>query len=137
MVTSDFTGDGTMDFILYPTTKNKYWVFWDPDTNSPYTQMGYEINSGYFEEILPVTWLTHNNKLLSGQGFVVIKYVNNSTIKFEVKSAGTVSPVYPQYEKQWDNVDNWTYYSECTGTYEQQDDRVGRKFFSGDFNGMV
>ncbi len=132
VITSDFTGDGTMDFILYPTAKNKIWAFWDPNSATPYTQFGSEINTGTFEEIFPVTWLTQNNKMLSGQGFVLVKYDSDYNVKFEVNSAGTVTPVYAQYNKLWSTA-NYQYYSTCTNEYKKV--QIPRQFISGDFNG--
>lgn len=134
IITADFTGNGTMDFILYPTAKNKIYTFWDPSGNSPYTQFGAEVNTGNFEDIFPVSWLNSSNKFMTGQGFVLVKYIDNSTIKFETYSAGTTSPVYYQYEKEWDNVPTNGYVSSCTGNYVDEG-RIPRKFISGDFNG--
>ena len=133
-VTADFTGDGTMDFILYPNAKNKIYCFWDPSLNSPYTQFGAQINTGTFEDIFPVNWLSYNNKFMPGQGFVLVKYVDNSTIKFVTYSAGITAPVYYQYEKQWDNAPGNGYYSNCTNEYVDMG-AIPRKFISGDFNG--
>ena len=115
VVTSDFTGDGTMDFIVYPIQRNKIWTFWDPEKGSPLTQGIKDSTIRNFEEILPVTWLTANNKILTGQGFVVIKNTGLSDVKFEIKSAGTTQLIYPQYEKTWVAPAKSSYSKDCTG----------------------
>ncbi len=135
VVAADFTGDGSMDFIVYDKqNKNRYWVFWDPTVGSSYTEYGTQVNSSVFEEILPVSWLTSNNKLYKSQAFVVIKHIDEATIKFEVNSAYTVSPVLNQYEKIWSNLQTTGYFNDCEQRYIIGD-KIPRKFLSGDFNG--
>src|SRR5690606_8876998 len=70
VVPFDLTGDGRMDFIVHPknaTEKNKFWVFKDPKSGTT----AYKYDVGSFESIHPVTTLTSNNKILSGQGFAL------------------------------------------------------------------
>jgi RHS repeat-associated protein len=84
-VPGDYNGDGKMDFILYPNTpadpnsKKKYWLFdnLQPNPINANPNIGLEVNSGPFEDIFPVTWITQNNKLLSQQGWCMVK--KNST----------------------------------------------------------
>lgn len=134
IITGDFTGNGNIDFILYPkNAKNKIYPFWDPETNNQ-AQYAPEINTGYFEEIFPVTWLNYNNKLMTPQGFVIIKNINSTTVKFETYSAGITNPIYYQHEKLWENAPSNGYYSECTNEYIEIGS-IPRKFLSGDFNG--
>lgn len=102
VVSLDLSGDGKMDFIVYPKSasqKNKFWVLKDLESGVG----GYpiEVNSGAFEALFPVSWLTHNNKILSGQGIGVIQNAPNNQVKFKVYSNGTTNPIYYQYEKVW------------------------------------
>jgi RHS repeat-associated protein len=135
VVTADFTGNGSMDFLLYPNTKDKFWAFYDLDPGSPYMQLGYQVNSGFFKEIFPATWLTHNNKILAGQGMIVIKDGPNGSYKFEMLSSGTVAPVYYQYDRVWTDVPlTPTYWAECESQmWGGEPAKVD--FISGDFNG--
>lgn len=133
-ITADFTGNGSMDFLLYPTAKNKVWAFYDLEPGSQYLQLGYEINTGQFNDIFPATWLTSTNKILAGQGMILVKYLPNYTYKFEMLSAGTVSPVYFQYDRVWNNVPRGPQYlSQCHGEYESS--FLDMYFIAGDFNG--
>lgn len=134
VVTGDFTGNGTMDFILYPNSKDKIWAFYDLDAGSPHMQIGYEVNTGYFQKIFPVTWLSHNNKVLPGEGIAVVKK-NSDSYQFQVLSSGTTAPVYLQYDKIWSDIPRGpTYYSECDYKY-YPGNPLSLEFASGDFNG--
>jgi len=135
MVTADFTGNGSMDFLLYPKyNKTKFWAFYDMEPGSPYYQMGYEVNTGQFRELFPATWLTWNNKILSGQGMIMVKDHSYNQFKFDVMSSGTVSPVYAQYDRIWNTVPMGpTYYSQCD--YQDHSSPLSWSFVSGDFNG--
>lgn len=126
-----------MEFLLYPIigtdSKKKYWFFSDLGTGN-YTNLGYEHNVGEFETIFPVNWLTSNNKLWAKQGWSVAKKTDiNYT--FTVYSAGTVSPIYYQYEKlasfptQSVGID----IKSCNVVYANR--IFPKKILSGDFNG--
>ncbi|MFD1255903.1 FG-GAP-like repeat-containing protein [Mucilaginibacter terrae] len=135
VVTADFTGNGTMDFLLYPNAKNKFWAFYDIEPGSPYMQLGYEINTGPFRELFPATELTYNNKILPGQGMALVKDNGYNGLKFSVYSSGTVAPVYYQYEKEWNDIPlGQGYYSACDDQYHDGSP-VNFDFISGDFNG--
>jgi len=136
MVTADFTGNGSMDFLLYPKyNKTKFWAFYDMEPGSPYYQMGYEVNIGQYLEIFPATSLTWNNKILSGQGMLVVKNNGTNSYKLEEYSSGTTAPVYYQYDKVWDTAPLApNYYSDCD-YQEHQGNPLNMKFVSGDFNG--
>lgn len=135
VLSADFTGNGSMDFILYPTGKNKFYAFYDLDPGSPYIQLGYEVNSGNFLDIFPVTWLSSTSKILPGQGMLLSKRYGLNGFKFDVYSSGTVTPVYYQYTKLWENPpENQTYFSECDMMMHSNGPRA-YKIVSGDFNG--
>jgi len=130
-VSLDLTGNGKMDFVVYPkTVKNKFWVFKDLQKGS--FNYPLEVNSGSFENIFPVSWLTHNNKILSGQGLAVVQNVANNQVKFKVYSNGTTYPIYYQYEKVWDAPT----YTQRTSCYTNPTThRIPQQYVSGDFNG--
>jgi len=134
VVTADFTGNGSMDFLLYPKySKDKFWTFYDVEANSPYYQMGTQINSGPFIELFPVTELTYNDKILAGQNIAVVKS-QGSSYKFDIYAAVAYSPTLHQYSKTWDNVPMGPmFYSNCDSTEKQYP--LDFQFLSGDFNG--
>ncbi len=130
-VSLDLTGNGKMDFLVYPKPqKNKFWVFKNIQSSS--TNYPYEVNTGTFEEIFPVTWLNHTNKILAGQGIGIIQNTTNNKVKLKIYSNGTTNPIYYQYEKLWSppTYTN-TYYCGATPTVN----KVPQKYISGDFNG--
>ncbi|MBB5440874.1 RHS repeat-associated protein [Pedobacter sp. AK017] len=135
VITSDFTGNGSMDFLLYPNAKDKFWAFYDLDPGSPYMQLGYQINTGYFRELFPATWLTHDNKILAGQGMIIAKDAPNNTYKFEMWSSGTVAPVYYQYDRIWNNVPLSPNYWDACENRSVEGKPLRFDFISGDFNG--
>ncbi len=136
LITSDFTGDGSMDFLLYPNSKDKFWAFYDLEPGSQYMHIGYEINIGRFKEIFPATWLTHNNKILAGQGMTVIKDAPNGALEFEMYSSGTVTPVYYQYDRMWLDVPKTPgYWSQFEERMMDVGNNLRWQFISGDFNG--
>ncbi|WP_163399224.1 RHS repeat-associated core domain-containing protein [Flavobacterium fluviatile] len=136
-ISGDFAGNEKMEFLLYPTTgtdsKKKYWFFSDLGTGN-YTNIGYEHNVGEFETIFPMNWLTWNNKLWAKQGWSVAKKTDTN-YTFTVYSAGTVSPVYYQYEQvasfptQSVGID----IKSCNVVYANR--IFPKKILSGDFNG--
>lgn len=135
VLTADFTGNGSMDFLVYPKGyRDKFWAFYDVEANSPYYQMGYQVNTGNFLEIFPVTSLSYNNKVLPGQGMALVKDNGTGSYKFDVYSSGTVSPVYYQYSRVWDNVPQGpSFYSGCDN--QDKNYPLNYQFLSGDFNG--
>ena len=136
MVAGDFTGNGSMDFLLYPRyNKTKFWAFYDMEPGSPYYQMGYEVNTGQFIELFPATNLSWNNKVLPGQGMLMVKNNGVNSYKFVEYSSGTTAPVYYQYDKVWDTAPLApNYYSDCD-YQEHAGNPQTMKFISGDFNG--
>jgi RHS repeat-associated protein len=134
-VSGDFSGDEKMDFLIYPTlgpnTKSKYWLY--SDIYSGGGNVGFEHKVGAFETIFPVSWLTWNNKLWSKQGWSVVKKTDTN-YTFSVFSAGTVNPVYFQYER----TVNFPTVSvqeilNCSANFNEK--IFPKKILSGDFNG--
>lgn len=128
-VSGDFDGDSKLDFLLYPTYgpdyKRKFWLFNDIQGQS--LNFGWEVPIGFFEELLPTTWLNHNDKLMPMQGVTVVQHVlnnpnpylntNNSDVNFKVLSQ-TSYGVFLQYQKNVLFPTNGL-----------------KKYLSGDFNG--
>ncbi|RZL98795.1 MAG: hypothetical protein EOO88_60245, partial [Pedobacter sp.] len=134
IITSDFTGNGSMDFLMYPYTKDKFFAYYDLDPGSPYMQLGYQVNTGVFKEIFSATSLSHENKILAGQGMLLVKPNNGLSYKFEMFSSGTTAAVYFQYDRQWTVPLGPGYYSECDGA-NHPGLPLNMDFVSGDFNG--
>ncbi|MCF6348071.1 MAG: FG-GAP-like repeat-containing protein [Flavobacteriaceae bacterium] len=136
-ISLDLTGNGKMDFIVYPkpaSQKNKFWIATDIQSGSSNSVT--EVNSGPFEAIFPVSWLNHSNKILAGQGLSIIQNTSNNGVKFKVygkapPSAGG-APIAYQYEKIWSVP---TYSSTYSCTVTPSVNRVPQKYLSGDFNG--
>ena len=124
-VSLDLTGNGKMDFIIYPKqAKNKFYLI--KNLNGGSTNYPYEVNTGPFETIFPTTLLSHNDKVLPGQGITVVKENSNNTIGFNVYSDGTTNPIYLQYTKTF-NLGSY-----INGGISRP---VPRVYISGDFNG--
>jgi RHS repeat-associated protein len=129
----DLTGNGKMDFAVFPKDgygRDKFWVFKNIQSGS--SNYAYQVNTGAFEALFPVSWLTHNNKILTGQGLALVQNSGSTQVKFKVYSNGTTTPIYYQYEKTW-----------TAPTYNTQYDcwdpgftsRIPQSYISGDFNG--
>ncbi len=129
----DLTGNGKMDFLVYPkavSQKNKFWVFKDIQNASLNT--AYQINPGAFEKILPVRWLNSNNKILASQGLVIVQNQGTTQVKFGVYSNGSSTPLQYQYERLWSSP-TYTETSYCGATPYQK--KIPQEYISGDFNG--
>src|SRR5690606_34339419 len=137
-VTGDFTGDGSMDMIMYPTTgidaMKKYWLFKNVNgEESNFVQATHNI--GEFETVFSNNYVNHNNKLMPQQGWTVVQN-NGNVAKFKTYSTGTASPIYFQYEKVWNKPTYTT--TECN---ESACDEVSvikpipTNYYNGDFNG--
>lgn len=129
MVAFDFSGKGDMDFIVYPLTKDKFWIF--PDLEDDQTNVPISVNSGDFESIFPTTIVNSNGIVLQGQGFTVVQK-NSTQAQFKVFAKGYTLPVYLQYTKLWD-IPTYTYTNESDCTDETRQKPF--KYVSGDFNG--
>ncbi|MBC8053488.1 MAG: VCBS repeat-containing protein [Sphingobacteriaceae bacterium] len=133
VVTSDFTGDGKMDFILYPNDKSKLWLSWKL-FGTINDQLQAQFNTS-FEEIFPVNYLYHTSTSPKTPGILLIKYVDQNIVKFDIKSLdNSTQTINNQYIKEWDAPLTNGFYSECTESYTPGI-RIPREFLSGDFNG--
>lgn len=104
-ISGDFDGDGNIDIILYPTTgtdaKKKYWYFNDINTNN--TNIGYEITTDPFIDIFPITNLSSDNKLMSNQGWSIVKRnIATNITSFNCFYSGITNPVIFQYARQFE-----------------------------------
>jgi YD repeat-containing protein len=128
-VSLDISGNGNLDYIVYPNVKNKFWLFKDVQ-NGNYTYP-YEVNTGNFKSLFPVTALNHQGKILAGQNIGIVQDGSNNTVNFKVYSNGTTSPIYYQYTKVW-NQPTYSYYSSPNNSSQK---RIPFEYVSGDFNG--
>lgn len=135
VVTMDFSGNGKMDFIVYPKTgtdaKKKFWLF--DNIQNDYYNFYTEVNSGAFIEIFPISWLNYSNKLMWSQGITVIQNSTNHQVKFKVyATGGAAQPIAYKYEKLW-NAPTYTSQTWCGNTPNTS--RIPLKYLSGDFDG--
>lgn len=103
-ISGDFNGDGKMDVILYPSLgtnmKKKYWLLTDIKNNLNYP---IEHNVGAFENLFPVSWLNHLDKLMPMEGWCAIQHNSTTNItSFKSYSAGISSPISLQNEKTYE-----------------------------------
>lgn len=135
VVSLDYTGDGKMDFIVYPTTgvdkKRKFWLYSDIQSSINYSSA---VNVDLFKAIFPVNWLDDQNKLRSSQALALVQNTGNTQVKFnvmaEVDPASGVA-IGTKYTKTW-NAPSIQYSSSCSSTIDQ---RIQREYLSGDFDG--
>lgn len=109
IITGDFTGNGLMDFILYPTNgtnaKKELWLFTGINDTNTYN-LGYVHNVGSFQDVFPVSWLggsaSYGYKLMPDQAWCVVKANTSSNlVNFSTYSTGTTNPIYFQYSKEY------------------------------------
>ena len=123
----DMTGNGKMDFIAYPNTKNKFWLF--HDIQSSENNHAYEVDTGNFESIFPSNLLNNQNKVLSGQGLTIVQKGTGNQVKFKVYSKVPPSvglPIGYDYTKTWNAP---------PPTNGSIPDEIPKEYVSGDFNG--
>ncbi|WP_083195907.1 FG-GAP-like repeat-containing protein [Flavobacterium piscis] len=152
-VSGDFNGDGSMDFILYPTvgsdSKAKYWLFSGLQSGNS-MDIGWQHPVGKFEEIFPATWLNSDNKLMPLQAWVVAK--SDSFTTYAKAGSGitqqdqklytfpkfTLTYFYPcDLDEPVDRIANPNLNAKAATTtkegYIEKD--VPKTYISGDFNG--
>ncbi|MEL7271618.1 MAG: FG-GAP-like repeat-containing protein, partial [Bacteroidota bacterium] len=135
VISLDFTGNGELDFLVYPTTgpdtRKKFWMFTDVDGSYNYSSA---INTGVFRDLFPVNWLQSNNQLSSSEGIAVVQDEGNTQIKFSIIGQGgpqVNGGPETKYSKIWDGP-TYQMASDCSS---QTLFRVPLKYVSGDFNG--
>lgn len=136
IVSLDYTGNGKMDFIVYPTTgsdsKKKFWLFTDIQSGTP--NYSDEVNTGSFLDIFPVNLMTYEYRMMAQQGLVAVQNSGSSNVTFKIygKGAPSAGPVSLLYSKTW-NAPTYNTESSCeTGSYDY---RISQKYLSGDFDG--
>ncbi|PWL39603.1 hypothetical protein DKG77_01860 [Flagellimonas aquimarina] len=134
VIPGDLSGNGKMDFVIYPTTgpdtKKKFWIF-DDIQNDQGFNYGDGVNIGSFEEMFTATWLNHQNNLMPGQGLVAVQNTGSKDVKFTIMAKEDGAPLSTKYTKIW-NAPGISYQLEdCSTTYQ----RIARDYLSGDFDG--
>ncbi|QLG44895.1 putative toxin [Costertonia aggregata] len=132
MVPLDYTGNGEMDFIIYPkdrSQRNKLWLF--NDIRSGQNNIGSEVNLPIFEGLFAASYLNASNKMSAGQGFVTVEHAGNRQVKFKMHGKGGTALVSQLYEKTWNTVQSF-YDVNCDITNISQ---APMEYLSGDFNG--
>lgn len=136
--TSDYTGDGKMDFILKPRWGNsRLTLFFDLEKRANESlNVGIEVNTGDYRNIFTGNILTANSKIMPQQGITLVrKGITSNSFKFDNYLFSAAAPMLFQYDKVWENAPTGpTYYSECEGQ-DQPGSPLQMNFFSGDFNG--
>ncbi|WP_460220181.1 RHS repeat-associated core domain-containing protein [Psychroserpens sp. MEBiC05023] len=129
MASLDLTGNGSMDFVIYPNDKSKFWLFKDlqpGSSNAPYT-----VNSGTFEAIFPTKLINYNDVVFPGQGLTVVQNGSGAQVNFKVYANGIINPITLQYTKTW----NSSVYVNDVDCSFWNNINVPKEYVSGDFNG--
>jgi RHS repeat-associated protein len=156
-VPGDFTGDGKMDFLLYPKTgtnaRKKYWLF---------TNLQSGINNIPIEVTIPLFTTIFSNKILTGNttsgfklapmdGFTVLRSSATSALAtFEnyltgtAYTSGAATAVFHQYTKSY-TFPKYTYTYDFIGCGRTEEPPpptsmtiekvVVKEYLDGDFNG--
>ncbi|WP_150452450.1 FG-GAP-like repeat-containing protein, partial [Arenibacter lacus] len=133
MVPLDYTGDGKMDFIVYPKNRSertKFWIF--QEIQSGNTNIGSQVSTPIFETMFPIAYLDGANKLDKAQGFGLVTHTGTNEVRFKVNGQSTYAPAAQYYEKTW-NAPSYTPKYDCTTS--RNPERVPLNYISGDFNG--
>ncbi|WP_081603521.1 RHS repeat-associated core domain-containing protein [Flavobacterium sp. WG21] len=137
-VSGDFDADGKMDCLVYPTlgdeAKTKYWLYAGIESG---INLGLEHKVGVFEDIVPATFLSAENKVLP-QGWVVAKktdadYTFTVYGMRKILSTPTVSDQYSRVVS-FPQVVVYSYCSDCREMFPKLT-VFPKKIISGDFNG--
>lgn len=129
-VSLDFTGNGKMDFLVYPKDdKTKFWMFKDIQNSSNISPS--LINVGEFETIFPVKWLNHENKVIEKQGINIVRKGSSGGVYFDVYTNSPTQPMGLNYSKTW-NAPTYQYNINCDSSIQKE---IPKEYISGDFNG--
>ncbi len=140
IVSLDYNGDGTMEFIVYPTTGTyaykKFWFLKDFQQQGgsafPITEYGPLTNS--FVGMFATDLLYQNEKKQPGQGITLIQNSGATDVVFNVFGEAPVSsgiPIASQYQKTW-TAPKYSTMPDC-GSISYN--REPLRYVSGDFNG--
>ncbi|WP_209404957.1 FG-GAP-like repeat-containing protein [Pseudozobellia sp. WGM2] len=133
VVSLDYTGNGKMDFIVYPlnrSERNKIWVF--EDIQSGATNIGSQVTTSIFENLFPISYLNASNKLDKAQGFALVTHTGTNETRFKINGQSYYGAAAQYYEKIW-NAPSYSTTSYCSST--PTTNRVPMSYISGDFNG--
>lgn len=122
----DMTGNGKMDFVVYPNTKDKFWMFSNLQNSG--LNLPIVVNSGIFETIFPSTLTSNQNVINPGQGLTIVQKSGHQA-NFKVYSKAPPStghPIAHDYTKSWSAPT----YTRSGVTYS-----TDHEYISGDFNG--
>ncbi|MFC5282636.1 RHS repeat-associated core domain-containing protein [Pedobacter alpinus] len=151
ILTEDFTGNGTIDFIISPNVlnsslKSQLYILADHDYVIGNTQIATLQEPGLYHEAFTAKQLKSNNKLFENTGLILVKPDGAYNLKVESytiePSLGTIG-MHKKTEKVWENVPTNGYYSYCNNNNDDEEyedeyvvmGSIPRKFLSGDFNG--
>lgn len=128
-VSLDANGDGNMDFALFPLSKNKIWLF--KDIHNSASSSAFEISTGNFIEMFSSKFLNYQNKILDGDGVLLVKAAANNQVAFSTYAAGSsIVPLTHQYTKYW----SLPTFQNITPT-STQNAVIQQEYISGDFDG--
>ncbi|MDO6517797.1 colicin D domain-containing protein [Zobellia uliginosa] len=136
VLTGDYNGDGKLDLLsYYKNDKTKINLFTEIHKGSE-IQLGWDISTGSFDEIVSGPILSHNGKMLQGQGITTIKEnlslgSPTSQITFKTFALASYGPVH-QYDRVW-NAPNSKVHVGCGPT--DYYGAIKKEYVSGDFNG--
>ncbi|WP_149272943.1 FG-GAP-like repeat-containing protein [Pareuzebyella sediminis] len=135
-LTGDFNGDGRMDLLSYFTNdKTRINVFTDLHKGSD-LNLGWEIATGAFDNIISGSILSSNGKMLPGQGITTINETSiggnpSSNVLFKTFAMSSTGAIF-QYDRIW-NAPKAGVLTGCTGS--DYFSLIEKKYISGDFNG--
>lgn len=136
VVSLDFTGNGKMDFVVYPTigsnAKKEFWLYEgiQSSINSSST-----IDKGRFQEMFAVNWLDDQNRLRLSQALALVQNIGTNEVDFRImaKPPPSVGSIGTAYIKTWDAP---TYKPQNYYQFNNPNiNRVPLNYISGDFDG--
>ncbi|AXT61814.1 hypothetical protein D1816_16110 [Aquimarina sp. AD10] len=132
LATGDFNGDGKMDFITYDRKKKDKITVYDRFFDSSNYGQGTTIGATYnvdFDEIITGSFVNHQNKVLSGNSFVLInesKSSNTSTSQVKFRVRAVIPSGFGGYDKTW----------QAPTFIEIRDEEPRVRSISADINGL-
>lgn len=131
IITGDFNGNGTMNYILSPNTKDRVTELLEGAST---TYWKYDSYPGLYEDIFAVSGvLSKNGNLLSSQCYVTVHRSESDGIRFVVH--GTLQGDFMDYQKDCPTLPLSTEVYNCSGDYSVGIKSIKRRYLPGDFNG--